>query len=179
MSDVTLRLLAASAPWVSCRWGHGRGACRWIPPEPPWLRVPPASFGWCPDAGSSPDGEWAEEGAPGLLRVWPPPSLVLFSPAPGWTHRWGFSPCPWPSWKSFSFQLQNPSIFSIPVIFRTSGSGNLLTRIAQSDLRQKDTAGREWVVGRETAFLLGCSQLLYLNKQAIFKCVQTICSLFI
>lgn len=128
---MTLGLLAASAPWVSCRWGHGRGACRWIPPEPPWLRVPPASFGWCPDAGSSPDGEWAEEGALGLLRVWPPPSLVLFSPAPGWTHRWGLSPCPWPSWKSFSFQLQNPSIFSIPVIFRTSGSGNLLTRKAQ------------------------------------------------
>lgn len=73
-----------------------------VRPELPSLPVLPASFGWCSEAGSHPDSERAEEGAPGVCRGRGPFPVLLFLP------RWadtqtGLAPRPWPSGRYFHF----------------------------------------------------------------------------
>lgn len=122
--------------------GMGRGVRPWVHPELPSLPVLPASFGWCSEAGSHPDGERAEEGVSGVCRGRSPFPVLLFLQRRADTQT-GLAPCPRPSGKSFSFQSQTPSTLSDLVVFRPGGSGNLLLRKLGVNLRQKEKAGRK------------------------------------
>ena len=111
----------------------------WVCPELPSLPVLPASFRWCPEAGSHTDSERPEQGVPGVQRARPLPSPAVL-PADTQTGR---ALRFWPSGKSFSFQSQNPSTLSDLDVFRPGHSGNLLLRKLGVNLRHRDRAGRE------------------------------------
>ena len=117
--------------------GHGMGP--WVRPELPSLSVLPASFRWCPEAGSHPDSERPEQGVPGVQRAWPLPSPAVLRA----NTQTGLALRPQPSGKSFSFQSQNPSTLSDLVVFRPGHSGNLLLRKLGVNLRHRDRAGGE------------------------------------
>lgn len=118
----------------------GHGTRPRICPELPSLPVLPASFGWCQEAGSHPDSERAEEGVPACRRRGRFPVPLFFQ---HWADtQTGLAPHPRPSGKSFSFQSQNPSTLSDLVVFRPGGSGNLLLRKLEVNLRQRQSRRR-------------------------------------